>query len=309
MFDHLSFYQIHSHFTACGIDEFSFIKDLPSDPFKLFDLVQNLVIHETECQWGNYQFAKSRYSEANLRHSSEMLRQIIKLTQNNIFQTQPLDKKLICSCRGASLLFLSLLRSKKIPARLRVGFVTYHPIANFNMDHVIVEFYDESSSRTYWADILVTETFKQKNKKNITLNALNLQKDQFIPAETAWLSVRNNREAAESYGVGLFKSRKGLFTIRNKLLHELCARLKIEMLPSDLWGYMLFEGPSADPTDAAQINSLDQIANLLMADDVTCLGHLYQTNPAIKVPSIVINHSALDGMQAVELGDVSCLSV
>ncbi len=308
MFKHLSFYKTHSHFTACDTNEFSFLEEMPNNPFELFDVVQNLVIHETECQWGNYQFAKARYSEANLRHSADMFRQIKNITQNKVFDTQPLEKKLICNCRGASLLFLSLLRSKKIPARLRVGFVTYHPIANFNIDHVIVEFYDHKTAKTYWADVLVTETFKQKNKKNIVLDATNIQKDQFIPAERAWLSVRSNRETPESYGIGLFKNRKGLFTIRNKLLHELCARLKIEMLPGDLWGYMLLEGPSADPTDSIQISKLDEIANLLIADDITRLTHLYQNNPALKVPSIVINHSGLDGIKAIELGEISCLS-
>lgn len=306
-FSHQDYYRQHSRtseLNALSKLENSLLTQCPNEADAIFDCVQNWVIHEQECQWGRYEFAKDRYGEAEIRNAKLMLYTLLERLNDKPYSAQRADAKLICNCRGASLLFTALLRQQGIPARLRVGFVSYHPIAKFNMDHVIVEFWDEAKQCLRWADPLVNDAFKKNAPQLVTLNATDIQEGEFIPAEVAWLAVRQAPETANDYGVGLFKSRRGLFTIRNRLLQEMAARLKMEMQPGDLWGYMLLEGPSVDPTDPSQLSCLDQLAELLIADDLPGIQALYHKTPALKIPSIIINHSAMNGVKAVELMDI-----
>ena len=69
------FYTRHSLFSDLNKNK-EFVSFLPSCPYELYKATQNLVLHENECQWGNYQFAKSRYWEANIRDSDEMISKI-----------------------------------------------------------------------------------------------------------------------------------------------------------------------------------------------------------------------------------------
>jgi hypothetical protein len=84
------------------------------------------------------------------------------------------------------------------------------------------------------------------------------------------------------------------------LLHELAARLKKEMLPGDLWGYMLYEGPSVDPKDKKQLAVLDKLAAALINDDLDELQKLYQSTAALKIPSVLISHNSVHGVHAVD---------
>ena len=279
-------------------------EELPKDIHFLFRLTQSMIIHENECQWGNYDFAKNRYAETNIRQVSSMLKRFFELSDQPLTIERPIEKRLIASCRGASLLFAALLRAFNIPARLKIGFVTYHPIASFYMDHVVVEYFDPTHHQWRWADPLLTEEHMEKNPKTQKLNPLALKSGQFIPAEQAWKSVRCGEVSADAYGIGLFKNRRGLFAIRNKLMHEIAARLKYEMLPGDLWGYMLFDGPQVEPQDTAQLAVMDRLADVLMENQLADIQHFYRTHNAIKIPSIVINNHSILGTCADEIGNL-----
>jgi hypothetical protein len=301
--DKSCFYSQHSWFSDPK-EYKDLLKELAGSPEQLLAITQNLVVHEAECQWGNYIFAKGRYAEANLVTACEMLHKITELSTGALDVPRKLSEKLIVNCRGAALLFLTCLRSQAIPGRLRIGFISYHPIANFYIDHVIVEYLDPLSKQWRWADPLVTPAFLAKNPKAKNINPLNLKNTEFIPAQQAWLSIQCKQTAATDYGLGLFKHRRGLFAVRNKVLHEFSASLKHEMLPGDLWGYMLCDGPSIDPTDKKQLAQLDQMVDLLIQDNLAKINNYYQITPAIKVPAIVINHNAVDGMMVHEWGQV-----
>ena len=294
------FYTRHSLFSDLNKNK-EFVSFLPSCPYELYKATQNLVLHENECQWGNYQFAKSRYWEANIRDSDEMISKIRELSSKSIIQHRDITEKLITSCRGASLLYVSFLREKNIPARLRSGFVSYHPIANFNMDHVIVEFFDVQKKTWQWVDILITEDFKKSNKKDTSFSEVGLTLEQFIPAEVAWERVRNNVDTAFNFGIGLFKNRRGLFTIRNKMMYELVLCLKKEMLPRDLWGFMLYDSPFVDPQNVDQLDTLDNLSKILLHGDLSEMFRFYKKTVGLQIPSIIMNDSALDGIKAVNL--------
>lgn len=305
--DKIEYYKKHSKLSKISNMSLLELNELPKCPDKLFLLVQNLVVHEMECKLGNYAFAKNRFAEINIRDTNTMLERIIELNSSSLFTNRPVSERLICSCRGASLLYVSLLRQVGISARLRVGFINYNPVANFNVDHVIVEFYDEVTSLWRWADILVTSEFRLHNIKAVNIIGNDIKNGEFISVEDAWVIFRQHSNLGESFGVGLFKSRRGGFTIRNKLLHELAARLKIEMLPGDLWGYMLFEGPSINPSDLVQLDLLDSLASALLVDDLGWLRQIYCSNAAVRVPSIVLSHSStIGGIYADEIGEIKC---
>lgn len=300
----IDMYAKHSKLSM--IEDISLIDELPSTPSELFKLAQNLFVHENECQWANYSFAKPRYTEANLRKASEMIQIIRGLSNKKICANRSVEEKVISSCRGASLLFTSFLRARNIPARLNIGFVTYHPIAKFNMDHVVVEYFYEGQWKL--ADVLMTESFIRMNKKATMIDPMNLQGRDFIPAAQAWRKVRTHELSATEFGIGLFHSRRGLFAIRNKLMHALAASLKIEMLPGDLWGYMLFDGPTVAPENHSQLSCMDRLADVLIEDNLTQCHRLYTTDPALRVPSIVINHSGVQGHTACDIGDVYAIN-
>ena len=298
------FYIEQSHLSALGRHQ-SHLSHLSQQPSDLFVLTQNLFVHENECQWGNYEFAKARYVESYYRRVEDMLSQIFTLSSRPLHEPRSLEEKLIVSCRGAALLFCAFLRNQGIPGRLRVGFVSYHPIARFKMDHVVTEYWEDGKWKC--ADPLMSEAFFKMNPKAKNLNPLDLSEEAFIPAEQAWINLRTKKEDCSQYGVGLFQNRRGLFSVRNKLLHALAARLKFEMLPGDLWGYMLFDGPSVDPTEESQLQYLDELASLLLQDDFAQLKAFYEAHAAVKVPSIVLNHNPLKGVVASEWEVQSCL--
>ncbi len=302
----LTLYRQHSHYSDISQFDQNKLHKLPNCPYALFEIAQHLAVHEAECQLGNYQFANNRQQEVYLRDAMSMLTTINNLAYISWSTKRKLSEKLITTCRGASLLYVALLRQMQIPARLRVGFINYHPIAAFNMDHVIVEFYDHNTSTWCWADVLLTEAFKRRNPTAKHINACQLNDHQFIPAETAWNYVRNKSVPTTDFAIGLFQNRRGLFAIRNKLLHELAARLTLEMLPGDLWGYMLFDGPTVAPTDNQQLNAFDAIASALSADNTTALQQLYNTDPGLRIPSIVLSHKGTMGMVACDIGRITC---
>lgn len=296
----INVYTKHSKFSI--IEDNNLVEELPSKPQELFKLTQNLFVHENECQWANYSFAKPRYVEANLRKTEEMINVIKTLSNKKIHSHRNVEEKVISSCRGASLLFTSFLRAKNIPARIKIGFVTYHPIAKFNMDHVVVEYFYEGQWRL--ADVLMTDSFIKMNKKASMIDPMNLEERDFIHAAQAWSKVRAHELLATEFGIGLFHSRRGLFAIRNKLMHALAASLKIEMLPGDLWGYMLFDGPTVEPENPSQLSCMDRLAAALIEDNLIQCHQMYTTNPALRVPSIVINHSGAQGHIASDVGEV-----
>lgn len=67
--------------------------------------------------------------------------------KNGIANNKDYNDRVIISCRGFTLLLVSVLRYKGIPARARAGFAPYILNNGINIDHWICEYWDDSKEQ------------------------------------------------------------------------------------------------------------------------------------------------------------------
>jgi len=185
-------------------------------------------------------------------------------------------------CRDSALLMCSILRSRKIPARLRVGFASYYH-DRFWVDGFALELYNEMLKRWNVVDVAINdEIFSKFNiSKKINFNCLSAS--DFMTASQAWVMIRQDRINPILFRSGNYF---GLSIVRNRMIQDLFCLLKIEPLLWDLWGIML-------SIEKNNVNFFDKLANLLINydDDVKILTDFLDLNPAIQITDEILEDS------------------
>ena len=189
-----------------------------------------------------------------------------------------LQEKPVGICRDSALLLCSVLRSRKIPARLRVGFVSYYH-EDLWLDGFALEYFDSRSGLWKQVDSGINDIIVSKYKISNHIDFTDLSSNEFITAAKAWQLVRQN-ELNED----LFRSGKyfGLKIIRNRMIQDLHCLLKIEPLLWDLWGDMFLSNINLD--------LYDKLAALLINhhDDINKIQDFYRLNECLKISRSVL---------------------
>lgn len=298
----LLFYIKHSKFSDPK-SYLSIFKKLPKSIEFFCTLIQELLIHETDAEIFNIVHPPKRFNEISIRTIYDMIKQLYKLEGDALISTRPPKKRLISSCRNFALLLLSLCRSLNIPSRMRVGFSNYtSKDPSFFIEHTLVEYWHAAEKRWILVDPRVSAYHFQIKRILTKFDFFDVPRSMFFTAGKIWQDARSGLIDPTRYGFGGSRKFNGLWYIRNRLMHDLAALNKFEMLPWDAWGYMLHEPISTEPINSKQLNHIDQLAKVISGFEIdfNITQQLWQ-NPNFKVPSIVITYDRYFGPNSVAI--------
>lgn len=156
-------------------------EELPDDIGSICKVVNALLIHPS---------CLSKYPELKVNEDEiwnneprtvyEILMLLNNRNNRGLLVKRNDNEKVVITCRGFTILLVSILRYKGIPARARAGFATYI-CDDINIDHWICEYWDEVQER--W--ILIDADFMKvdfspaefKYSANIFSDSINLKID------------------------------------------------------------------------------------------------------------------------------------
>jgi hypothetical protein len=222
---------------------------LPADIPGLTAVIRNLVIHY---RGGGIEFTGDRYDEINHRWVAAMLATDQRRNGTALaVPREPFDRIVGC-CRDYTLLTVSALRHKGIPARSRIGFGSY--FANgFNHDHVVLE---------YWnGDRWVMVDAQLEPGPAWGFDTQDMKPGWFRSAAEVWLGYRSGELDGDDFGVDPTLPLRGGWFIRNYVFFQLAHLQGDELLLWDGWG------AQSGSLEDADLELTDEIATLLVASD------------------------------------------
>ena len=291
------YYKTQSPFTEPGAQVATFA-DVPRDIGAMCRIVQGLIIHFRD---GEELFDCSlpgdRLVEADTRYVEKMLARILELDSRPLDQARSPENRLIGSCRDFATLFVSMLRYHGIPSRVRFGFGAYF-IPDFNVDHVIAEVWDEKDQRWRLIDPEMSNLHVEWYK--IPFDPHDVPRGKFIVGGLAFQICQSGKADPEHFGVEPGATTKGWLgwpAIQHKLVEDVAALNKVELLPWDVSGLM---GRAPEEQEGAK---LDKAATLSQAgnDAFPLLRQFYKTEPEFRVPPVVVSYSPAKGPHEVSL--------
>jgi hypothetical protein len=229
-----------------------------------------------------------RLPEADLRYVSAILDRAIALDGRPLVAKRKFDQCVIGCCRDAALLLVSMLRHKGISARLRVGFATYIRVPGAegrNLDHVVAEVWDADRERWFLVDPEQGPELIAYNK--LDFDPHDIPRDRFLVGGAAWALCRAGKADPDTFCGGPDDFFKGMWAVRARMLGDLLAFNRIEMLLWDSWGWMEYE---FEP-DGAALALLDEIAALTQSGSDETVRALYDANPQLHAPEALTCYS------------------
>jgi hypothetical protein len=278
------YYLRQSKTTAPG--QYSYLyQNLSNCVPELIQQLQNLFMHYADESLLNFKIQPHRYEELNTRYAESMLANILKYDSRSLGYPRPVGHRLLGICRDNAVLLCSILRYKNIPARLRVGFVSYF-IPGLYLDHVGVEYWHSKQQRWCLVDVRTSPLHRDYYKLKIDFDLLDVPSDRFIPAANAWHLCRTKQINPNRFGS---RQHRGLWYVRNRLMQDLAVLNKKETLIWDFWGMMLNASvPNPVVTDG-QLVILDELAAILTnsCENLSALTNFYLTQPQLVIPKIL----------------------
>jgi hypothetical protein len=267
-------YATQSRFSDPGRHS-DWLDDTPADIAALRDIASGLVFHHWAAgDPAAHGFSSSRLPEVDLRYAEAMLGRLRELNPTlSGTPRRPTDRILGC-CRDFTLLYVTLLRHHRIPARTRVGFGNYM-LPGWHLDHVIAEVWDGRRWR------LIEPQFPTDNA--LPVDVLDVPRDRFLAAY-AWRALRSGSLDPACVVVSPDLPEpflRGLPYARHNLALDLAALNKHEMLLWDIWGSMNLD-PDVSASDAARADELAA----LDPDDPSALQAAFASDD-LRVPSVI----------------------
>ena len=197
------------------------------------------------------------------------------------------------SCREYALFACAVLRQANLAARIRVFFNKFY-YEPFNHDQILLEFWNENVQEWHKADL----RFKLSDlslKLAISLDFFNVQEEHYISAARAWIDCRAHPNLAMRFFGG---NKKGLWYVRDRLIQDLAALNKVEMLLWDCWGLMTC--PEKEMT-RKNFFLLDQLAEMMLNPDQNFfeLREMYFKHEEFRVPKKILSFSPAQGAVSV----------
>ena len=249
---------------------------LPTNLPALARVVQGLVFHyfPDEAIFG-WRPPAARVAEIDTRRASAMIARLMALDPRPLVEPRPPERRLIGCCRDFTVLLCALARHRGIPVRARVGFAGYF-IANFHVDHEIVEWWDASQRR--WRQVDPQLSQRHVAHYRIDFDPLDVPRDRFLVGGRAWQLCRRGEADPESFGLAPeLPEPRGAKFVRGHVIQDLAALCKMELLRWDVWGLMLSGG-------GTELALLDEVAERTQAPDGFADVHRLYATPGLAVP-------------------------
>lgn len=286
--DPLAYYATQSPYTDPGTLAARY-DDLPHDIAGLCRVVQGLIIHYRGGEMFGHTIPQERVCEIDTRDVSKMLARLVELDPRSLTEPREPGNRLVGCCRDFATLFCSMARSRGIPARVRIGFASYFE-RDFNVDHAIAEVYDAAAGRWKLVDPELSPLHVEQFA--LDFDPLDVPPGRFIAGGLAWQRYRSGADDPNRYGVAPDMDIRGSWFILDKLVQDLAAQNKMELLLWDAWGVML-DPLSRDEPSADDLALLDRAAEVTQAgpDALDAARALYTGNPRLMVPDRVMRYS------------------
>lgn len=230
---------------------------LPREIPALCRVVQGLVLHyvgERHLVGGTIPY--ERLCEIDTRYARHIIARLLEMDSRPLTQERPPAERFVGCCRDFSVLFCSMLRYFGIPARTRSGFADYFS-KGYYIDHVVVEYWNETHWQLVDPEIAPADYWR--------FDVTNVPRDRFLVGGLAWQMCRRGEADPERFGLGQDNPVRGWGFIRGRLMQDLAALNKYEMLCWDQWSY-------ADPDVATTSEDealLDRVADITQGGDAT----------------------------------------
>ena len=279
-----AYYTQQSFITDPG--EYAYLyDDLPHDIDGLCKVVQGLIIHYRDGMMFDFTIPEERKVEIDTRYVPDMLARIQELDNRPLAEGRPPERRFVGCCRDFSTLFCSMARFRGIPTRTRIGFAAYFD-PTFNHDHEIAECWDAVAQHWRLVDPEMSSLHIRVNK--ITFDVHDVPCDQFMVGGQVWQRCRSGQSDPNLFGVDPNMDLKGLWFIRQKLIQDLAAQNKKELLLWDCWGLMLKQELSEE-----DVALLDKLAMLTQGGDDAFaeVQAVYENDEGLRVPSVVMSFS------------------
>jgi hypothetical protein len=254
-------------------------------------VVSGLVIHyraENPVEQG---VPEERLREIDTRYAEAMLGRLVELADGPLAAPRAPTERLVGCCRDFTVLFVSALRARGIPARARVGFATYF-FPGYGIDHEVAEVWDADEGRWRLIDAEIGDDHPAPDGTHVA--ALDLTRDQFVIAGDAWRRCRAGSADPETFVVdpGLpIPETRGWPQIAHDTVQDLAALNRTEMLLWDAWGW----GRADPPFTEAELTLLDRTAETTTSGDGEAARKLYEGEPTLRVPDTVFSADPLGG--------------
>jgi hypothetical protein len=287
--DLLDFYRTQTAHSAPGIHSSQY-KSLPSDLPSLANVLHGIIIHMWWISEQNYGLThdslgaagRDILGEISLATVEEMLTKIIELDPRPLSERRDANKRLVGNCRDYSLMLVSILRSRGIPARARTGVGTYFFPGEFRLeDHWICEFWNSSEKRWQQTDAQIDKVMREATK--MPQNPVDLPAGAFLTGWQCYDALSSGR--VKPVEIGFDPGFNGMRYVRQKLIEDLACVTGYEVLPWAAWGIGGGDGGAVAGDEALTeqiahtLRDIDEPAGLQQAID------LMQTHPRVKRPT------------------------
>ena len=224
-------------------------------------VVRNLLVHYRA---GGVTLSPDRMAEIDNRWIDRLLDTDQRRFDAPLNQPRPEADHVAGCCRDYSLLMVSALRHRGIPARTRIGFAGYFD-SSWHHDHVIVDYWN--GDRWVFLDPELEPagpwTFDRLDMPRLAgarTGEIAPPVQPFVTSAQVWTAFRRGEIDDQVYGVTPSHEARGGWFIRGYVLGELAHRQRDELLLWDLWGDM-------QPNLDGDLSLIDDIAALLLAAD------------------------------------------
>jgi hypothetical protein len=243
---------------------------VPNDIESICQAAQNITVHYAA---GGYKPPKDRLPEVDTRYVKSILHRVMELDDRPLTESRPTEKRFVGCCRDYTMLTVSMMRHKGIPARARYGTADYF-MKGYHVDHVVVEYWNGD----HWQ--MVDSQLSQDPWWNFDVR--DVPRDRFIVGARGWQMAEH--EGLDPERIGLGAELGGWQFILYETILDIAALNKQEMLCWEGWGigFTLYN----DLTDEDKA-LLDRLAVITQDPNAfEAFLDIYQ-NPKLKLPNAV----------------------
>jgi hypothetical protein len=259
------------------------LEAVPSDPAQLARTLQGLVIHEHLVDAYGVTLSDDDRQSVHVRPADELIARIAARDDRPLNVPRAPEQRVAGNCRHYTVLLVTALRARSVPARARCGFGDYFAEGRYE-DHWVGEYWNAEQRRWIMVDAQIDEL--QRKLFGVDFDLTDVPRDRFLVAGEAWARCRGGLADPDTFGLSL-TNEAGWWWIAGNLMRDAAALDAVELLPWDTWGAM--PAPE-EKIDEERMTFFDELARVTREPDQHPdeLRHLC-ADERLRVPTTVRN--------------------
>jgi hypothetical protein len=261
----------------------SLLDAVPADLPGIVSAGHGLLLHEHLTHLYGVTLTDADRETVHLRPVEELLARIAARDDQPLDVPRPPERRVAGNCRHFTVLLVTVLRARGVPARTRCGFGNYFG-TGWHEDHWVAECWDTGQGRWAMVDAQLDE--RQCGRFPIDFEVTDVPRDRFLVAGEAWARYRAGAVDPDNFGLSGIPE-GGWWWIAANLMRDAAALGGVELLPWDCWGAMPTPDESLDDDRAALF---DELARLTIDPDAHADElRRFTTDARLRVPPTVRN--------------------